>query len=209
MPAASSQLSRHRFWANAWPAPSPRGPAAVGLGAIEQFRGEEVARQDRLGLGAQELRPGRRSPPRRGVHPGLVQDFPYRRRCYFHSQAGQLTVDSAVAPAEVLAGQPEHQGLDGPAGGWPASPAALGPGGPAAADDVAVPAQDGVRGDQEPQRLAPRFRYYGEQGREQCPVRPVQPRAARLPPLQDGELVAQDQDLCGLLCFLTPGQPQP
>ena len=34
-------------------------------------------------------------------------------------------------------------------------------------------------------------------------------RAARLPPLQDGELVAQDQDLCGLPRLLTPGQPQP
>jgi hypothetical protein len=30
-----------------------------------------------------------------------------------------------------------------------------------------------------------------------------------LTPLQDGELVAQDQDLCGLPCLLTPGQPQP
>jgi len=30
-----------------------------------------------------------------------------------------------------------------------------------------------------------------------------------LPPLQDGELVAQDQDLGGLLRLLTPGQPQP
>ena len=27
-----------------------------------------------------------------------------------------------------------------------------------------------------------------------APVRPIEPRAARLPPLQDGELVAQDQD---------------
>jgi hypothetical protein len=43
--------------------------------------------------------------------------------------------------------------------------------------------------------LAPRFRYHGEQGRVQCPVCPVQVRAARLPPLQDGELVAQEQDL--------------
>jgi hypothetical protein len=31
----------------------------------------------------------------------------------------------------------------------------------------------------------------------------------RLPPLQDGELVAQDQDLRGLPRLLTPGQPQP
>jgi hypothetical protein len=51
----------------------------------------------------------------------------------------------------------------------------------------------------------PGVRYHAEQGREECPVRPVQFRAARLPPLQDGELVAQDQDLCGLPCLLTPG----
>jgi len=30
--------------------------------------------------------------------------------------------------------------------------------------------------------------------------------AARLLPPQDGELVAQDQDLCGLPCLFTPGQ---
>jgi hypothetical protein len=41
------------------------------------------------------------------------------------------------------------------------------------------------------------------------PVRPVQLRAARLLPLQDGELMAQDQGLCGLPCLLTPGEPQP
>jgi hypothetical protein len=54
-------------------------------------------------------------------------------------------VNPAVAPAGVLAGQPEDQGPDVPAGGRPAGLAAHGPGGPAAADDVAVPAQDGVR----------------------------------------------------------------
>ena len=75
--------------------------------------------------------------------------------------------------------------------------------------DVAVPAQDRVRGDQQPQPLAPRFRYHAEQDGEQCPVRPVQVRAARLLPLQDGELVAQDQDLGGLPCLLMPGQLQP
>jgi hypothetical protein len=37
------------------------------------------------------------------------------------------------------------------------------------------------------------------------PGLPVQARAARLPPLQDGELVAQDQDLGGLPGFLMPG----
>jgi hypothetical protein len=74
--------------------------------------------------------------------------------------------------------QPEHPGLDGPAGGWPAGPTALGPGGLAAADDAAVPAQDRVWGDQQPQPPAPRFGYHGEQGREQCPV-PVRRRGCR------------------------------
>jgi hypothetical protein len=87
--------------------------------------------------------------------------------------------------------------------------AADGPGGPAAAGDVAVPAQDRVRGDQQPQPVPAGFRYHAQQGREQCPVRPVQVQAGRLPPLQDGELVAQDQDLGGLPSLLTLRQPQP
>jgi hypothetical protein len=57
--------------------------------------------------------------------------------------------------------------------------------------------------------LAPHLRYHTEQDREQRPVRPVQGRAARLPTLQDGELVTQDQDLSGLPCLLMLRQPQP
>jgi hypothetical protein len=72
-----------------------------------------------------------------------------------------------------------------------------------------VPAQDRVRGNQQPQAPAPRFGYHGEEGRKQGAVCPVQPRAAGSPPLQDGELMAQDQDLRGLPRILTPGQPQP
>jgi hypothetical protein len=34
----------------------------IGLGAVQRFGREEVARQDRLGLGAQEQRPGRIGP---------------------------------------------------------------------------------------------------------------------------------------------------
>jgi hypothetical protein len=40
--------------------------------------------------------------------------------------------------------------------------------------------------------VAASFRYHAEQCREQGPVRAVQLRAARLPLLQDRELVAQD-----------------
>ena len=71
-------------------------------------------------------------------------------------------------------GQPEDQGPDVPAGRRPAGLAAHGSSSPAAADDVPVPAQHGVRRDQQPQPLAPRFRDHAEQRREQCPVRPVQ-----------------------------------
>ena len=38
----------------------------IGLGAIEKAGREEVARQDRFGLGAQELRSARTCPSRRG-----------------------------------------------------------------------------------------------------------------------------------------------
>ena len=68
-----------------------------------------------------------------------------------------------------------------------------------------MPAEDRVRGDQQMQLMVAGFRYQAEQGRQERPVRPFQFRAARLLPLQDGELVAQDQVLCGLPSLLTPG----
>ncbi len=72
-----------------------------------------------------------------------------------------------------------------------------------------MPAHERVRGNQQPQAAAARLRYHAEQGREQGTVCPVQSRAAWPPPLQDGELMAQDQDLRGLPRILTPGQPEP
>ena len=143
------------------------------------------------------------------VYAAGLEDLPDGGRCDLNPQAGELAVDPAVSPFGVLAGQPEDQGSNVPAGRRPAGPSALGSTGPAVADDVAVPVQDRVRGDQQPQPLAARFQYHSEQQRDQGPVRPVQVRAARLPTLQDGQLVAQEQDLCGLPCSLAPRQPQP
>jgi hypothetical protein len=48
----------------------------VSLGAAGQVNREEVARQDRLGLRTQELRPGRPGPPRRGVDAVGLEDLP-------------------------------------------------------------------------------------------------------------------------------------
>jgi len=79
----------------------------IGLGAAEQAGREEAARQDRVGPGAQELRPDRPGSARRGVDSGLLQGFPHCRCRYLHAQSGQLAVDPAVP----------HSGSRGPAGG--------------------------------------------------------------------------------------------
>jgi hypothetical protein len=76
---------------------------------------------------------------------------------------------SGDTPAGVFAGQPEDQCPDVPAGRRTAGLAAHGSGGPAAADDVTVPAQDRVRSNQQPQRLTARLRYHADQGCEQTP----------------------------------------
>src|ERR1019366_624809 len=135
----------------------------VSPGAAGQAGREEVAGQDRLGLGAQELHQAGTGPPRRGAGAVGLEDLPDGRRRDVDSQAGQFPVDPAVAPVGVVAGQPEDQGPDGLAGGRPAGPAAHGPRRPAAPDDVAVPAQDRVRGDQKPQPVATGFGYHAGQ----------------------------------------------
>jgi len=102
-----------------------------------------------------------------------------RSRCPY-SPAGNAP-DTVPPWKSDLHGHLSHAlGAGGAAPGrWPAGPAARGPGGPAAADDdVAVPAHDRVRGNQQPQPLAPRLRYDAEQGSEQGPVRPIQLSAA-------------------------------
>src|ERR1017187_8520390 len=66
----------------------------VSLGAAGQAGGEEVARQDRLGLGAQELRPGFPGPARRGLDPGIFHGLPWRRCRCFAAAVFQLPVDS-------------------------------------------------------------------------------------------------------------------
>ena len=57
--------------------------------------------------------------------------------------------------------------------------------------------------------MAAGFRYHAEQSRQECPVRPVQLRAARLLPLQDGELMAQEQDLAVFHASSRRREPQP
>ena len=71
-------------------------------------------------------------------------------------------------------------------------PGSGGLGGPAAGDQLAVPAQDGGRGDEQPEASA--GREQSGEGGDQGAVGPGHPRARRAS-LEHGELVAQDQDL--------------
>src|SRR5580704_9163587 len=79
----------------------------IGLGAVEQAGGEEVARQDRLGLGTQEPRPGRSGSAWRRVDSGLL-------RISHTVEAAIFTPRPADSPGS--AGIP-IRGSRGPAGG--------------------------------------------------------------------------------------------
>ena len=74
----------------------------VSRGAIEQVRREEITCQDRLGLGAQEQRPGRAGPPRRRIDAGLSSGSPIPSTPRSCPQPGQFPVDPAVAQPGFL-----------------------------------------------------------------------------------------------------------
>ena len=77
----------------------------------------EVGRDDRLGLGADELRPRRSGAVATRVDPGGPQNLPHGGRGDGVTELVEFTVDPAVAPRRVLAGQANDQasecGIDG------------------------------------------------------------------------------------------------
>jgi hypothetical protein len=75
---------------------------------------EQVAGEDRLWLCAEELRPARSCPPRRGVDAGPVQDGPDGGGADPVAEAGELAVDAAVAPlgfSVARASSPRRRGV--------------------------------------------------------------------------------------------------
>ena len=113
---------------------------------------EQVAGQDRVRLRAQELAPGRSGATRCGIDPGCVEDRPDRGGADLVAEAGELAVDAPVAPGRVLGGQADDQGAQAGGDGGSTGPGGLG--GPAAGDELAVPAQDRGRGDEQPEAAA-------------------------------------------------------
>ena len=91
----------------------------VGLRAVQQVDGEQIQGQDRLGLGAQELRPIRAGTPGRGVDAMPFQDLPDRRGCDGDAEPGQFAGDTPVPPMLVVGRHAQHQADDVAVGRWP------------------------------------------------------------------------------------------
>ena len=108
----------------------------------------EVDREDRVGLRGEELSPGRSGPSRGGIDAGGLQDRPDGGGGDPVAESDELALDASVAPGGILPGHPQHQGPDRLWGGWAAWLSSWV--GPAAGDEVGVPAQQGS-GRDEPQ----------------------------------------------------------
>jgi hypothetical protein len=102
---------------------------------------KQVAGQDRIGLRPQKLAPRRSGAVRCGVDAGGMQNLPNRGGADLVAEAGELAVDASIFPCRILGGRAEDQGAQ--AGGDGRSPGPCRLGGPAAGDQLAMPAQDG------------------------------------------------------------------
>jgi hypothetical protein len=116
------------------------------------------------------------SPPRRRIDPGPVQDFPHRAGRDLVAQPGQFALDAPMPPTWIVPGQPQHQIPDRPGRPRPSAPAARI--GPAAADQVPMPAQQRLR-----------------RHREDTPPAAWQQQPIPTPMLRPGYLPAQHRQL--------------
>ena len=105
------------------------------------------------------------------------------------AEAGELAMDTSVAPGRVLCRQPDSEGAetcrDSGSTGWRWN------GGPVLGGESPVPAQDGGGRDEQPE--TPAQRKQSGQGCHEGSVGPAHP-GARSASLEDCELVTQDQD---------------
>ena len=114
-PAASSSTPPLRRRSDGWSLTSIRTPAP--RGALEQVAGEDGVR-----LGPQELAPRWSGPPRRRVDAGVVQDGPDGGGADLVAEAGEFAVDASISPCRVLGGQAEDQGAQAGGDGWSPGP---------------------------------------------------------------------------------------
>ena len=147
------------------------------LAPLSRLAVKKSQRQDPLRLGPQELRPPRAVPARGRDDPGVPEDPPHRRRRHRDVERRKLAVDAAVAPRLILTGQPQHHRQHLAIRCRASEAAAARQPQPAAADDIAMPAQDRGRSNNQPHRCQPvGWQGPGEQGQP----RPVRPRQTRM-----------------------------
>src|SRR5665811_1246705 len=109
--------------------------------------GEEVAGDDPLRLGPEELGPGRSGPSWGRTEPGGPEQEADRRCAHSQAELAKLALDPHAAPAGVLPGHPEDERTDVGIERWPARTTVLAVG-PLPAHEFAMPPEDG-RGDEE------------------------------------------------------------
>ena len=165
---------------------------------------EEVAGQQALGLGAQEIGPCGGTALGRRVDPGVMQDLPDGGSGDLYAEHQQLAVHPAVPPPGILADQSHHQDTNRAYGTRPARVPGPGPLGVPARDHIAVPAEYGIRAHHQVQSLEHVPREPVQQCRQQRPVTRGEPHPARteLPP-QDNELVASARISASLSLLFT------
>ena len=160
----------------------------------------EVTGQDAFGLGGEELGPRWSRPSWCRTHTGGGQDRPDGAGREPVAQASHLALDAPTAPGRVVPGQPQHQlaylGRDRRSTPPPSRVR------PPPRDQIAVPAQQRGRGDEE--RRPPGPRQQPRQAGKHRPVDRFQIRTAHLP-TQDRDLVPQHEHL-DRVGVPTPGQ---
>jgi hypothetical protein len=101
---------------------------------------KQVAGQVPVGLGSKEVGPGGAAASGRGIDACAVQDCPDGGGADLVAEAGEFAMDASVAPGGVLGRQSDGETSE--AGGDGGSARSRGLGGPAAADESLMPAQD-------------------------------------------------------------------
>jgi hypothetical protein len=154
--------------------------------------GEEVRGQDAIGLGTQELRPGRPL-PRNGSESIAAQDPPDRGSRDPDPQLAQLSLDAHAAPPAVLPTEANDELHEFVAKRRPARSSLCSPPSPFPSGQFPVPTQEGVGGDEEAPPLRPR-ETTAESSEDRSVGGPVPDMSVDLP-FEDSHLVSEHHDL--------------
>ncbi len=115
----------------------------------ERDRFDEVHRQDRLSLRAQEVDPGDCRPVRARVDALGLEDLPHGGGSDRNAKQGEFAVNAPIPPGGVLGCQAQDEAADGGDGAWTPRPSVFACTGVAAPHQVAMPPQHRVWADQQ------------------------------------------------------------